>query len=166
MIDDSLEAALNEQMNLEFASAHIYLAMAAHLDHLNLAGGASWMRLQAQEETGHAMRFFDHIQDRGGRVRIGAVDAPPQDFGSPLATFERALEHERKVTASINALAEQADRASQVFLDWFIAEQVEEERTVEQIVGSLRLAGESGAALLMLDRELGARTNGAAPTQA
>jgi ferritin len=157
MLDEALETALNEQMNLEFASAHTYLAMAAHMDRQNLIGAAGWMRMQAQEESGHAMRFFDHLLDRGGRVRMGAIDAPPEDFGSPLRTFERALEHERLVTAAIHALHQVSDRTTQVFLEWFITEQLEEERTVDQIVGSMRLAGESGAALLILDRELGAR---------
>jgi ferritin len=158
MLDASLEAALNDQMNLEFASAHLYLAMAAHMDARNLVGSATWMRMQAQEETEHAMRFFDHILDRGGRVRLGTIEAPPEEFGSPLEAFSRALEHERKVSAAILELSKQADRTTQVFLEWFITEQVEEERTVEQIVGSMELAGDSGAALLILDRELGART--------
>jgi ferritin len=157
MLDDALAGALNDQMNLEFASAHIYLAMSAHMDRRDLSGCAAWMRLQAEEETGHAMRFFDHVLDRGGQVRLGGIEAPPGDFGSPLETFERALGHERTVTAAIHALAERADRTTQVFLEWFITEQLEEERTVEQIVGSMRLAGDSGAALLILDRELGAR---------
>jgi ferritin len=159
MLDATLEAALNDQMNLEFASAHQYLAMAAHMDARNLVGSATWMRMQAQEETEHAMRFFDHILDRGGRVRLGTIDAPPEDHGSPLETFSRALEHERKVSAAILELSKQADRTTEVFLEWFITEQVEEERTVEQIVGSMELAGDSGAALLILDRELGARTS-------
>lgn len=158
MLDAKLEAALNDQMNLELSSAHVYLAMAGHLDARNLVGGATWMRAQAREEIDHAMRFFDHILDRGGRVRLGTIEAPPQDFGSALETFSRALEHERKVTAAILELSKQADRTTEVFLEWFIAEQVEEERTVEQIVGSLELAGDGGAALLMIDRELGART--------
>ena len=157
MLDPTLEAALNDQMNLEFASAHVYLAMSASLDHRNLTGCTGWMRSQAAEETGHAMRFFDHILDRGGRVRLGVIDAPPEDFGSPLETFRRALEHERTVTSAIHALAEKADRTTEAFLDWFISEQVEEERTVERIVGSLELAGDSGAALLIVDRELGTR---------
>jgi ferritin len=166
MLDAALEAALNEQMNVEFASAHIYLAMAAHLDRMNMTGAATWMRLQAREENGHAMRFFDHILDRGGRVRVGAIEAPPLDFGSALETFEAALQHERMVTSRIHALAEASDRATQVFIDWFVAEQVEEERTVERIIGSLRLAGEDGSALLMLDRELGTRSVGIAAPEA
>ncbi len=158
MLDPKLETALNDQMNLEFASAHVYLAMAAHMDGRNLVGSATWMRMQAGEERDHAMRFFEHILDRGGRVRLGMIDAPPDDFGSPLETFSRALEHERKVTEAILTLSKKADRTTEVFLEWFITEQVEEERSVEQIVGSMELAGDSGAALLILDRELGART--------
>jgi ferritin len=166
MLDATLADALNDQMNLEFASSHLYLAMAAHMDARNLVGSASWMRMQAQEETEHAMRFFDHILDRGGRVRLGTIEAPPEDFGTPAEAFSRALEHERKVTAAILELSKRADRTTEVFLEWFITEQVEEERTVEQIVGSMELAGDSGAALLILDHELGARTARTGPDPA
>jgi ferritin len=123
------------------------------------------MRAQAQEEHLHAMRFFDYIADRGGRVRLQAIAEPPVDFGTPLQAFEASLDHERFITRSIEALYDQGDRSTQAFLDWFLTEQVEEEKTVSQIVESMRLAGDSGPALLLLDRELGTRPT-AAPASA
>jgi ferritin len=157
MLDRNLEAELNAQMDREFFSSYLYLAMAAHFEGQNLGGMATWMRKQADEEREHAMRFFDFIVERGATVRLGAIEAPPERFGTPLEVFEQALDHEREITAAINGLFEHADRATEVFLHWFATEQVEEERSVEQIVEALRRAGDSGAALLMLDRELGAR---------
>ena len=157
MFDPALEAALNDQLNREFSSEYLYLAMAAHLEHENFPGFASWMRAQAAEEHDHAMRFFTFIDDRGGRVRLGAIAEPPLEFGSPLEAFAAALEHERSISRSIEDLYERADRPTQAFLDWFLTEQVEEEKTVGQIVESLRLAADSGPAMLILDRELGAR---------
>ncbi len=162
MLDQNLGSDLNDQMGREFYSSYLYLAMAAHFDGENLPGMATWMRAQADEEREHAMRFFDFILDRGGTVRLGAIDAPPEKFGSALEVFEQSLDHEREISASINALFEHADRATEVFLHWFATEQVEEERSVEQIVEALRMAGGTGAALLMLDRELGTRSSGSA----
>jgi ferritin len=160
MFDPALEAALNDQLNREFASEYLYLAITAHFEHTNLPGFAAWMRAQAAEEHEHAMRFFDFIDDRGGRVRLQPLSEPPLDFGTPLEAVEQALEHERFISRSIEELYERADRPTQAFLDWFLTEQVEEEKTVGQIVESLRLAGDSGPALLILDRELGSRTPG------
>jgi ferritin len=159
VLNADLEVRLNEQMRKELASAHLYLQMAAHLDAAGFPGFSRWMRAQANEEHGHAMRFFDFILDRGGRPALGAIDAPSDTFGSPLEVFEASLEHERMITASIDGLYEGADRATSAFLDWFATEQVEEEATVSQIVESLKLAGDSGPALLIMDRELGARSN-------
>jgi ferritin len=157
MLDRNLEADLNAQMDREFFSSYLYLAMAAHFETQNLGGMATWMRRQADEEREHAMKFFDFILDRGATVRLGAIEAPPDGFGTPLEVFEQALGHEREITAAINGLFEHADKATEVFLHWFATEQVEEERSVEQVVEALKRAGDSGAALLMLDRELGAR---------
>ena len=158
MFDPALESAMNDQLNREFASEYLYLAMAAHLEHESFPGFAAWMRAQAAEEHEHAMRFFDFIDDRGGRVHLQAIAEPPIGFGAPLDAFEKALEHERGISRSIEELYERADRPTQAFLDWFLTEQVEEEKTVGQIVESLRLAADSGPALLILDRELGARS--------
>jgi ferritin len=158
MLPTDLEARLNEQMRKEFASAHLYLQMAGHFEAAGFPGFSAWMRAQATEEQVHAMRFFDFILDRGGSVAVGALEAPPITFGSPLEVFEASLAHERMITASIDGLYEGADRATSAFLDWFATEQVEEEAMVSQIVESLKLAGDSGPALLIMDRDLGGRS--------
>ena len=162
MMDATLEQALNDQLNREIFSSYLYLSMAAHFESAGFPGLATWMRAQADEEHVHAMRFFEHITDRGARVRLAAVPEPPSEFGTPLEVFEASLEHERSITRNIEFVYDQADRSTQAFLDWFLTEQVEEEKTVSQIVESLRLAADSGPALLILDRELGARP--ASPT--
>ena len=160
MLAPELETALNEQLTKETYSSYLYLAMCAHFESAGYPGFAGWMRAQAEEEHLHAMRFFDHINDRDGRVRLDAIGVPPVEFGTPLEVFEASLAHEREITASIEALYERSDRSTQAFLDWFLTEQVEEEKTVGQIVDTLRLAGDSGPSLLLLDRELGARGAG------
>lgn len=162
MISQSLTDALNDQLKHEFYSSYLYLAMSAYSDSQNLTGFAHWMRLQADEEREHAMKFYDFILDRDGRVALPALPQPPRDFGSPTKLFEQVLAHEQEVTSLIEqlyrkAVAEQ-DHATQVFLQWFISEQVEEEKTASQILETLRMAGDNKVALLMLDRELGART--------
>jgi len=163
MLSEKMQAALNAQIKAELDSAYLYLSMAAHFEAVNLGGFAKWMRLQAKEEQGHAMRIFDFVVERGGRVVLEAVDKPQTDFGRPVEVFQQVLEHERKVTGLIHDLYAMAqsekDYASQVMLHWFIEEQVEEESTAEGIVERLRLAGDAGAALLLLDRELGARSD-------
>jgi ferritin len=162
MLDPTLERALNDQLSREQYSSYLYLSIAAHFEAGGFPGFATWMRAQAEEEHLHAMRFFDFITDRGGRVRLQAIAEPPGDFGTALEAFEASLDHERFITSSIETLYEGADRTTRAFLDWFLTEQVEEEKTVSAIVDSLRLAADSGPALLLLDRELGARTSGAA----
>jgi len=161
-MNERILAALNNQINEELYSSYIYLAMAAHLETLNLEGLTSWMKLQAQEEVGHAMRLFNHINRRGGRVALKAIGEPPLEYGTPLEAFEKALAHERHITACINDLykiaLEEHDYAAQLELQWFIDEQVEEEESVGRAVDQLRMAGEDQSALLMLDRELGQRT--------
>ena len=157
MLAPDLEAALNEQLTKETASAYLYLAMSAHFEHAGYPGFAAWMRAQAEEEHLHAMKFFDHINDRDGRVHLDAIEAPRAEFGAPLEVFEASLEHERAITTAIERLYEGSDRLTQAFLDWFLTEQIEEEKTVGQIVDTLRLAGDSGPSLLLLDRELGSR---------
>jgi ferritin len=164
MLTGDQEQALNDQLNRETYSSYLYLAMAAHFESAGFGGFATWMRAQADEEHVHAMRFFDYINDRGGRVRLLAIAEPPVDFGTPLQVFEASLDHERFITRSIEALYDQGDRSTQAFLDWFLTEQVEEEKTVSQIVESMRLAGDSGPALLLLDRELGGRGAPEAPS--
>ena len=162
-MNDDVRSAINEQINREFYAAYLYLSMAAHFEVEALEGFAHWMRLQAQEEQGHAMRLFNYLLERGARVELGAIEAPPASFGSPLSIAEQALEHERKVSEQINGIyalaAERADFATQVHLQWFLAEQVEEENSGERMVERLRMAGDNRAALLILDRELAARSS-------
>lgn len=157
MLTPELEQALNDQLNREYYSSYLYLSMAAHFEAGGFPGFAGWMRAQADEEHVHAMKFFDFVNDRGGRIRLQPIAEPPAEFGTPLQVFEASLEHERFITRSIEALFEQADRATQAFLDWFLTEQVEEEKNVGELVDAFRLAADSGPALLLLDRELGGR---------
>lgn len=161
MLSQTLHDAINEQINYELYSAYIYLAMAAYYDSITRPGFAHWMRVQAQEEVEHAMKFYTYIYDRGGKVALQAIEQPPADFRSELDAFEKALAHERKVTARINDLYAQAvkdnDYASQSFLRWFVDEQVQEERDASQIVEMLKMIGDSKNGLFMLDHELGER---------
>lgn len=162
-MDEKVEQAFNAQIKHELDSAYIYLAMCAQFEAANLPGFARWMRMQAQEEVGHAMRLYEHVNDRGGRVILEGIDKPPTEFGTPVEVFEKALNHERKVSALIRDLYEVAvaenDYAAQIELQWFITEQVEEEKSAGDIVDQLRMVGENTAALLMMDRQLGARTS-------
>lgn len=161
-MNERIEKAFNEQINEELFSSYVYLAMAAHFENMNLEGFANWMRHQAQEEVEHAMRFFTHINRRGGRVTLKAIGEPPADFGTPLEAFEKALAHEQHITGTINALYELAleekDYPAQLELQWFIDEQVEEEENTGGVVELLKLAGDNKGALLMLDRELAKRS--------
>jgi len=156
-----MEDAISEQINAELYSSYLYLAMAADFESKNLSGFAKWMRAQTQEEVVHAMKFFDYVYERGGRVKLEALAKPPAEWESPLAAFEAAYTHEQKVTALISALVElaieQKDRATENMLRWFVAEQVEEEASAAAVVQQLRLAASAPGALFMLDRELGQR---------
>ena len=161
MLSKTIQDAMNEQMKNELYSAYLYLSMSAYCEAANLPGFAHWMRVQAQEEVSHAMKFYDFIYERGGRVVLQAIDQPPVEFQSPLHVFEQTLEHEQKVTGMIHDLyglaAQEKDYASQAFLQWFVTEQVEEEGSATQIVETLKMIGDKGQALVMLDRELGKR---------
>lgn len=161
MLSEKLQSALNDQIRKELYSAYLYLAMAAHFEAANLPGFAKWMKAQSEEETEHGMKFYEFINDRGGRVKLQAIDQPPVEFGSPLEVFKVVVNHEEQVTASIHklyALAQaENDYPTQVMLHWFIDEQVEEEKNANSIAEMLKLAGDLGAALLMADRALGAR---------
>ncbi len=161
MLSKTLQDAMNEQIKNELYSAYLYLSMSAYCEAANLPGFAHWMRVQAQEEEAHAMKFYEFIYERGGRVVLQAIDQPPVEFQSPLAVFEQTLEHEQKVTAMIHDLyalaVEEKDYASQAFLQWFVTEQVEEEASATQILETLKMIGDKGHALIMLDRQLGRR---------
>ncbi|MBK6424088.1 MAG: ferritin [Gemmatimonadetes bacterium] len=158
-----LQQAMNDQIRKEFESAYIYLSMAAWMEDQNLPGFAAWLRLQAREESTHAMKIFDHLIDRGCRVELQPLAGPPTDFKSSLHIFQEVKKHEEKVTKSINDLyglaLDDRDYASQVFIQWFITEQVEEEKNSSQVLESVRRVGDNQAALVMLDRELGSRTS-------
>jgi len=162
MLKDQIEKALNNQLNAELYSAYLYLSMSAYFQSMNLGGFATWMRVQAQEELVHAMKFYDFINERGGRVGLKMVEAPPTGWTSPLAAFEAAYQHEQKVTGLINDLVELAlqehDHATHIFLQWFVTEQVEEEDNANGVVQKLKLIGDASGGLFMLDRELGQRT--------
>jgi len=160
-MDDAVRAAVNRQIGHELKAGYLYLAMSAHFERASLVGFAMWMRGQAQEELEHAMKLFDFMNHRGAKVELGAVPAPPADFGTPSQIFHAALEHEKEVTQLIHELydlcVEKHDHATQLELNWFITEQVEEEASVGTVVDQLRMAGDNEAAVLMLDRELGTR---------
>ena len=164
MLSKSVQEALNDQIGKEFSSAFIYLAMSASFQTMNLPGCAHWMRLQYQEEVSHAMKLFGYVHDRGGTVVLQGIKQPPAKYKSPLDIFEQALSHERGVTASIHklfALAQkEGDFPTQIALQWFVTEQVEEEKHATEIVNQLSVVGDNKLAMMMLDRQLGARTGG------
>ncbi|MBI5251320.1 MAG: ferritin [Desulfomonile tiedjei] len=161
MINEKIQDAFNEQLNAELYSSYLYLSMAAYFQSVNLEGLASWMRCQAQEEILHAMKFYNFINERAGRVLLAAIEGPPIKWESPLAAFEDAYRHEEKVTGLINNLVDLAiqekDHAANAFLQWFVNEQVEEESSVDAVVHQLKLAGDQGSGLFMIDRELATR---------
>lgn len=157
----AVKDAINEQIKHEFYSSYLYLSMAGSFEAANLPGFAHWMREQSGEEREHAMKFFDFLLNRGEHVQLQTIEAPPYSFRSPLDTFEQALEHEKEITSRIHALYElsvqENDYPTQVLLNWFVGEQVEEEKGATEIVERLRMAGEDSAALLLLDGELRGR---------
>jgi len=161
MIKEKMQEALNQQLNAELYSSYLYLSMAAYFESINLKGFASWMRVQTQEELVHAMKFYDFIIERGGKVLLSSIEGPPTEWVSPLAIFEHAYEHEQKVTGLINKLvdlsAAEQDHATSNFLQWFVAEQVEEEASADEVVQKIKLMGDASGGLFMLDRELAQR---------
>jgi ferritin len=165
MIGKKMEDALNVQVNLEQYSAQLYLAMSAHCESRSFRGFGHWLRLQAEEETQHAMKLVAFVLDRGGGLRLGAIPAPPVDFGNMVQVFEKILEHEKNITARINALFELAraekDYAGEIALQWYVTEQVEEEASVGQILEQLKAVGEQGGGIWYLDSKLGKRQTGA-----
>ena len=156
-----VQSAMNEQMRREFGAYYLYLAMAAWFSERNFDGFSRWMRAQAQEEANHAMKFFDYVIDRAGQITLEAIDKPRANWKTVLAVFEEAKAHEARVSEGIHRLYEltlaEKDYASQAMLQWFITEQVEEEKTSTHIVETLRIIGDSASGLLLYDRELGGR---------
>jgi len=161
MIPDKITKAFNEQVMHEFYSAYLYLSMAGWLETEGLEGMGRWMRVQAMEEMTHAMKFFNHILERGGKTELLAIEKPPVKWASPLAAFQNALEHEEFITGKINdlmtlSLAE-GDHASRTMLQWFVDEQIEEETNATKNVYNIKMVGDKGQGILMLDREMGTR---------
>ena len=162
MLNSKIQDAFNRQINAEIYSSYLYLSMSAYFESQSLAGMANWMRIQAQEELGHAMKFFHFINERDGRVILTQLEAPKTEWDSALDVFKDAYDHECKVSGLINELVDlsigERDHAANAFLQWFVTEQVEEESAALTIVDKLKLAGDNSVALLMLDGELGQRT--------
>ncbi len=162
MIPKKMEDGFNQQIKHELESAYLYLAMAAYFDNLGFEGMGRWMRAQVQEELTHAMRFYKHVIERGGIVRLEPISILAQKWDSPLNAFEAAYEHEKFITNKINELVKLAqtegDYAANSILQWFVDEQVEEEARTLKIAGELKMVGDDGRGILMIDRELGQRT--------
>lgn len=161
-LDKAIQEAINEQIRAELHSAYVYLAMSAHFAEQNFDGFANWMRHQAEEELAHAMRLYDYVLERGGHIDLRAVDAPPAEFGSPLEMFEMALAHEKHITGMIHDIyhlaREKNDYATEMHLQWFVTEQVEEEDSAGKAVEQLKLAGSNTSSLLFLDHRFGQRS--------
>lgn len=162
MINEKMEKAFNDQINKELYSEYLYLAMKSYFVELNLQGFVNWFDVQVQEEHAHAMGMYDYVHERGGKIELFAIDKPEVEGKTPLEVFEQVLKHEEFVTSRINALMDVAeevkDRAALSFLDWYLKEQVEEESNVGGVLATLKLIGDDKKALLMLDKELAART--------
>ncbi len=161
MISKKMQNALNAQINAEWYSAYLYLAMTSYFTSINLVGMATWMRVQTQEEMFHGIKIYDFVNERGGRALLQAIEQPPADWASPLAVFENSLAHEKKVTALINNLVDlsmvERDHATTIFLQWYVTEQVEEEANASGIVSKLKMIGKDASSLFALDQELGQR---------
>jgi ferritin len=161
MIEKAMEDAINKQINEEMYSAYLYLSMSSYFENINLKGFANWMYVQYQEEVEHAMKFYQHLKDRGGKMKLYAIAEPPSEWKSPLDAFKATLKHEQHITKCINDLVDLAekikDRAAYNMLQWFINEQVEEEANDEEIIAQLEMIGDNKNGLLMIDRELSQR---------
>ena len=160
-MDNKLQDLMQEQIGHEYYSSYLYLQMASYFESENLDGFATWMKTQAREEREHGDKMYEFLQDRGVRVILRAIPQPPSDFSSPLDVFEKTYEHERKVTSLINGIADQADkvndRPTKVFIQWFITEQVEEEKNDTRIIELLKKIKPDSGALFQLDHRLGKR---------
>ncbi|MGD9126959.1 MAG: ferritin [Planctomycetia bacterium] len=161
MLSEKMTEALNAQINAEYYSSYLYLSMAAWAEEQNLPGFGNWFRVQAQEEMFHAMKIFDFVIERGGRVTLTAIDGPETEWATPTAAFEATLKHEQHVTSLINKLVDlalaESDHATNTFLQWFVTEQVEEEASADAILSTIQRMGDAKGGLFMLDRELSQR---------
>ncbi|MFW6096079.1 MAG: ferritin [Bacteroidota bacterium] len=161
MLSEKMEKALNEQVNAEMYSAYLYLSMSAYFEDMNLSGFAHWMYIQAQEEMTHAMKIYNYIFDRGGKVSLKAIEKPPAKWDNPVNVVDEVYSHEQKVTQMIHDLVnlarEEKDHSTDNMLQWFVAEQVEEEASADELLQKLKIIDGSGQGLLMIDRELAQR---------
>jgi ferritin len=161
VISQRIEEAFNGQLNAELYSAYLYLSMAAYFQSINLPGFANWMRVQEQEERVHALGFYDYIISRQGRVKLLPIEGPATEWQSPLDMFETAYRHEQKVTGLINNLVnlalDERDHAANIFLQWYVNEQVEEEANTNDVAQKIKLMGGTGNSLFLIDRELATR---------
>ncbi len=161
MISTQMAEALNKHLNMELYSAQLYLSMSSYANYIGLKGAANWFMVQYQEEMVHFMKFYGYVNSQGEHVHLGPVQAPPSEFASFLDLFEKTLAHEQIITRCINDLmdiaVQEKDHASQIFLHWFVTEQIEEEENDREIIAKLKLVGDNGQGLLMLDNELGTR---------
>jgi ferritin len=161
MLSKKMEHALNEQINKEIYSAYLYMAMSAHSTNIGLPGFANWFMVQYNEEMEHAMKIYAYVNDQGGKIHLKGIDEPPSTFKDPMDMFKKTLKHEQFVTKSINTLMDlsikENDHATQIFLQWFVTEQIEEEGNDNDIIAKLELAGAKGNGLFMIDKELATR---------
>jgi len=161
MLSEKVQGALNDQINFELYSSYIYLSMAAWFESQDLPGHANWMKTQATEELMHVEKFYHYVNERDGRVTLSAIDSPPQEWKSPLDAFQHAYEHEQEVSQRINKIVDvtlaESDHATNNFLTWFVNEQVEEEASVKDVISQLKMIGDDGHGLFMLDKDLGSR---------
>ena len=162
MLKPIIEKAINKQINAEMWSGYLYLSMSSYFESIGLKGFANWMWIQAREEATHAMRLYNHVIERGGRVILSAIDKVPTQWKSPLEVYKETYKHEQKVTGLINDLVNLAikekDHATVNMLHWFVDEQVEEEASAMEIIDKIKMAGDHKGAIYMLDKEMGART--------
>jgi ferritin len=162
MISDDMQSALFQQLNDEFSSAYLYLAMSAYCSHIDFSGAARWLKMQYTEEQSHATRIYNYLIEQGAHVVLRDIASPPSEFGTILEVFHSSLKHEQMMTAKLNNLSDHAlrekDHATYNLLQWFVNEQVEEEATVSEIISKLKLVKEDGYGLLMIDNELGSRS--------
>lgn len=161
MVSTKMEFTLNQQLNDEFFSSYLYLSMAAYFESVSLMGFANWMHVQVKEENFHAMKFYNFISERGGRIKLHQIDVPKTEWNNAAELFDEVLEHEKKITKSINELInlalEEKDHATNIFLQWFITEQVEEEANVNNVINKLKLMADAPGGLFMIDNELAQR---------
>lgn len=161
MINERVRKVINEQINKELYSSYLYLSMSAYFENKNLKGFANWTRVQALEESAHGLKFYDYLNNRGGKVELAPIEGPKTNWNSILEIFEEIYEHEQKVTALINNIAhvafEERDFATQSYIQWFVNEQVEEESNASGLIEQLKLIGDNSSGIFMLDKELGTR---------